>query len=55
MDLQSKAPKTDRSKVAPLRYDARDLIKTGAEARIDLDGQVYVLRITRAGKLILTK
>ncbi|MDP2081405.1 MAG: hemin uptake protein HemP [Pseudotabrizicola sp.] len=27
----------------------------GAKAHIVLDGQVYVLRITRAGKLILTK
>ncbi|MEQ3710415.1 MAG: hemin uptake protein HemP [Tateyamaria sp.] len=36
-------------------YDARDLIKYGAQASIVLDGQVYYLRITRAGKLILTK
>ena len=37
------------------QYDARDLIKNGDMAHIVLDGQVYVLRITRAGKLILTK
>lgn len=37
------------------RYDARDLIKDGEQANIILDDQVYVLRITRAGKLILTK
>ncbi|MEM6311406.1 MAG: hemin uptake protein HemP [Pseudomonadota bacterium] len=36
-------------------YDARDLINSGAQACILLDGQVYYLRITRAGKLILTK
>ncbi len=36
-------------------YDARDLTKSGDTAQIVLDGQVYVLRITRAGKLILTK
>jgi len=36
-------------------YDARDLIKDGTQASIVLDGQVYYLRITRAGKLILTK
>jgi hemin uptake protein HemP len=36
-------------------YDARDLIRTGALARIVLDDQTYLLRITRAGKLILTK
>ena len=36
-------------------YDARDLIKHGVQASIVLDGQIYYLRITRAGKLILTK
>ncbi|MEL6573568.1 MAG: hemin uptake protein HemP [Pseudomonadota bacterium] len=36
-------------------YNARDLIKSGTQAAIVLDEQVYVLRITRAGKLILTK
>lgn len=36
-------------------YDARDLVKDGIQACIDLDGQTYYLRITRAGKLILTK
>lgn len=36
-------------------YDARDLIKDGVTACIVLDGQEYHLRITRAGKLILTK
>jgi len=36
-------------------YDAKDLITTGTQANIVLGDQVYVLRITRAGKLILTK
>jgi len=36
-------------------YDARDLIRNGVTAVIQLDGQSYSLRITRAGKLILTK
>ena len=36
-------------------YSARDLIQDGDQANIILDDQVYVLRITRAGKLILTK
>ncbi len=36
-------------------YDARALIPDGMQAHIVLDGQVYTLRITRAGKLILTK
>ena len=39
---------------APL-HDARVLTGGGVQARIALDGQVYALRITRAGKLILTK
>ncbi|MCV6593720.1 MAG: hemin uptake protein HemP [Silicimonas sp.] len=36
-------------------YDARDLIREGSQICILLDGQQYFLRITRAGKLILTK
>ena len=36
-------------------YNARDLIDQGVQARIVLDHQTYTLRITRAGKLILTK
>lgn len=35
--------------------DARSLISQGATRQINLDGQIYTLRITRAGKLILTK
>lgn len=42
------------SETKPL-YDARDLTKGGDTARIVLDGQVYTLRLTRSGKLILTK
>ena len=36
-------------------HDARDLPGPSGVARITLDGQGYTLRITRAGKLILTK
>lgn len=36
-------------------HDARLLTAGGCEARIVLDGIPYVLRITRLGKLILTK
>jgi hemin uptake protein HemP len=36
-------------------HDATELTAGGAQARIVLHGQVYALRITRAGKLILTK
>ncbi|MEG3661754.1 hemin uptake protein HemP [Celeribacter halophilus] len=35
--------------------DARSLISEGSTRLINLDGQIYTLRITRAGKLILTK
>lgn len=36
-------------------HDATALTGGGALARIVLNGQVYALRITRQGKLILTK
>jgi hemin uptake protein HemP len=36
-------------------HDARALVGDGTQARIALDGQIYTLRITRQGKLILTK
>ena len=36
-------------------YSAEELTKDGTQANIVLGDQVYVLRITRAGKLILTK
>lgn len=36
-------------------HDAQDLTKGGVQAQIMLGHQTYFLRITRAGKLILTK
>jgi hemin uptake protein HemP len=36
-------------------YSAEDLTKGGDQAQIVLGDQTYTLRITRAGKLILTK
>ncbi|WP_187430788.1 hypothetical protein ROLI_020090 [Roseobacter fucihabitans] len=36
-------------------YDVRHIVQGGDQARLILDGQTYLLRITRAGKLILTK
>lgn len=39
----------------PAVHDARELTAGGREARIVLNGNVYTLRITRQGKLILTK
>lgn len=37
------------------RHDATDLTGGGSLALITLNDQVYALRITRQGKLILTK
>ena len=57
MSLMQNLPKPqsiDRSD-STAQYDARDLILNGIKAEIVLDGQTYTLRITRAGKLILTK
>lgn len=55
MGLQSMIAEPQTSpKQLPI-YDAKDLIKDGTQANIVLGNQVYVLRITRAGKLILTK
>lgn len=39
----------------PPLHKATDLTAGGDMAQIELDGQVYTLRITRQGKLILTK
>lgn len=36
-------------------YRATDLLAGGTTARIVLDDRVYTLRLTRAGKLILTR
>ncbi len=36
-------------------YDAKMLTQQGVLAQILLNDQTYILRITRAGKLILTK
>ena len=44
-----------RDRDAPPCHDARRLTDGGQEAEIRLDGIRYVLRITRQGKLILTK
>lgn len=36
-------------------YDVRDILKDGQIAHIVHDGQLYVLRVTKSGKLIMTK
>ncbi|MEL6533042.1 MAG: hemin uptake protein HemP [Pseudomonadota bacterium] len=54
------SPDTNTANALPLRpgqpvHDARALIGEDGTATILLDDKAYVLRITRAGKLILTK
>lgn len=51
----SAAPEQTKPPEALPAYDAKDLTKGGVQAQILLDNQTYFLRITRAGKLILTK
>jgi hemin uptake protein HemP len=43
------------SRDTPPRHDARSLTDGGPAAEIALDDKTYTLRITRQGKLILTK
>ncbi|MFT7136685.1 MAG: hemin uptake protein HemP [Akkermansiaceae bacterium] len=55
MSLQQSPPQMTTHQSALPTYDARDLTKSGELAQIVLEDQTYTLRITRAGKLILTK
>lgn len=50
-------PRTETTRIAvPVpSHDAYGLTAGGTLAQIALEGQVYTLRITRSGKLILTK
>lgn len=54
MTFHAAPPKQTKAPSLP-SYAARDLTMGGDLAQIVLDGQTYTLRITRAGKLILTK
>ena len=54
MSFHSTPPKQTPAPILP-SYAARDLTAGGDQAHIVLDNQTYTLRITRAGKLILTK
>ena len=57
MNAMTEVPKpiTGPAHVQLATYDARDLVGDGVQACLVLDDQTYYLRITRAGKLILTK
>jgi hemin uptake protein HemP len=48
-------PTSSKETSRPKTYDAQDLMPDGQPACIILGEQSYFLRITRAGKLILTK
>ena len=50
--LQGREPPAEADRPV---HDARDLTAGTSQAEILLDGMRYVLRITRQGKLILTK
>ncbi|RPE67342.1 hemin uptake protein HemP [Pacificibacter maritimus] len=50
----AKTPTADLMHSLPT-YQARELTENGEQALIVMENQVYTLRITRAGKLILTK
>jgi hemin uptake protein HemP len=49
------APERRTEPAGPPAHDAEDLTRGGREALIRFRGQVYTLRITRQGKLLLTK
>ncbi len=54
MTFHSTPPKRTQPTSLPT-YAAKDLTEGGDLAQIVLDDQTYTLRVTRAGKLILTK
>ncbi|WP_344848622.1 hemin uptake protein HemP [Celeribacter arenosi] len=53
--MNAQLPVTPLESGSETPINARSLIGQGMTCQIDLDGQIYTLRITRAGKLILTK
>ncbi|MBU2983372.1 hemin uptake protein HemP [Lentibacter algarum] len=54
MSFHSTPPRQTNAPNLPT-YSAHDLTEGGDQAQIVLRDQTYTLRITRAGKLILTK
>lgn len=49
-----RSPKPDRS-TQKLPIDSRELFRGTRELRIRHEGEIYVLRVTRNGRLILNK
>ena len=54
MNFSVRPPKQNILEILP-KYSAKELTEGGNQAHIILDEQLYKLRITRSGKLILTK
>ena len=54
MNARADFDSVPQAEAIPL-HNATQLTAGGGQARIALNGQIYTLRITRAGKLILTK
>lgn len=54
MTFHAAPPKSTPTNTLPT-YQAKDLTEDGDLAQIILEDQIYTLRVTRAGKLILTK
>jgi len=55
MAAQDQAARTADAATEPPCYHARELTDDRGLAHIQLDGKLYTLRITRQGKLILTR
>jgi hemin uptake protein HemP len=53
MKSEARSPGGERAAVATV--DARKLLGESGILRIDLDGELYTLRVTRNNRLILTK
>ncbi|MCV2894250.1 hemin uptake protein HemP [Lentibacter sp. XHP0401] len=55
MSFENPNPTAGQVRQAIPKHSASELMKDGSLAHIEHEGQIYTLRITRAGKLILTK
>lgn len=55
MTVENITPTEDKKSHPIPSHSASDLMQGGLLVHIEHEGQVYTLRITRAGKLILTK
>jgi hemin uptake protein HemP len=54
-DHQAATDERSPSREGPVTYTSRELFRDQRQIQIAHDGQTYLLRITRQGKLLLTK